>query len=79
MAIRAVQASVAAGLLHHAHSPVVVIHEDDVAGGADLGQVAGVSMAEVAGAAEGEVDPQTGERASPFLRNLVVMDRDVHR
>jgi hypothetical protein len=26
---------------------------------------------------EGEVDPETGERASLFLRNLVVMDRDL--
>lgn len=26
---------------------------------------------------EGEVDPETGERNSPFLRNLVVMDRDL--
>jgi hypothetical protein len=26
---------------------------------------------------EGKVDPDTGERESPFLRNLVVMDRDL--
>src|SRR5690606_25860163 len=26
---------------------------------------------------EGEINPQTGERESPFLRNLVVMDRDL--